>query len=143
MLHKRSASYGLVQGELRKIAIELGYTTKYTLHSFRAWAPTCSSQLNFPREDRGRLGHWAPGSLMPNRYDKAICATELKLRDQIFTRIRGGWRPLHAFQVGTASVPASTQPEPEGGDDSDTSETSTASFVRDARINDITNLNGE
>ena len=78
---------------------------------------------------------------MPNRYDKAVCATELKLRDRIFEKVRSGWRPQHAFQVGTAANAPEGQPE--SGDMSETSVTSTASGVRDARINDITNLNDE
>ena len=57
---KRSASSGLVQSKLTKIAAELGYSAKYTLHSFWGWAPTCASQLDFPREERERLVHWAP-----------------------------------------------------------------------------------
>ena len=137
--YKRGASFGLVQNKLIKIARELGYSDKINLHPFRGWAPTCASQLNFPREDRGKLGHWAPGSIMPERYDKAICATELKLRDTIFSKLRSGWRPQHAFQVGSQDTPAMVEAELDV--DSDTSETSTASAVKNERINDITNLN--
>ena len=140
---KRSASFGLVQSKLTKIATELGYTTKYTLHSFRGGAPTCASQLDFPREERERLGHWAPGRIMPARYDKAVCATEPKLRDKIFPKIRPGRRPQHAFQVRAPEGKADKHNTVESESDYDTSVTSTAPHVKEERINDIINLNGD
>ena len=140
---KRSASFGLVQSKLTKIAMSLGYTNKYNLHSFRGWGPTCANQLNPPREERERLGHWAPGGMMPDSYDKAVCATELKLRGEIFSEIRPGWRPPNAFQVRTPERPANTQTAAGSETESDTSETSTSPHIKDERVNDITNLNGE
>ena len=102
---KRSASFGLVQNKLTKLARELGYSDKVSRHSFRGWAPTCASQLNFHRGERGKLGHWAPGSMMPNRYDKAACSADLELMDRISSQLRSGWRPQHAFQVGGQETP--------------------------------------
>ena len=140
---RRNASFALVQNKLTKLARELGFSEKINLHSFRGWAPTCASQLNFHREEREKLGHWAPGSTMPDRYDKAVCATELKLRDRILPQVRPGWRPQQAFQVGTQDTPGGTQPSVECEVNSDTSETPTASEIKDQRINDITNLNDQ
>ena len=103
----RSASYGLIQANVREFEREMVFTSKFTPHSSRGWSPTCANQLDFPREGLERLGHWAPGSIMPDRYYKAVCATELKLRCKIFAEIRTGRRPHPAFQVAT-QPPAET-----------------------------------
>ena len=36
---------------------------------------------------------------MPDRYDRAECATELRLRAEILEKIRRGWRPAAAFET--------------------------------------------
>ena len=36
---------------------------------------------------------------MPDHYDRAECATELRLRSGILDKIRGGWRHTKAFEV--------------------------------------------
>ena len=74
---------------------------------------------------------------MPDRYDKAVCATELRLRGKISTQIRAGWRPNDSSQV---AIPAEEQNAPDIDVNSDTSETPTVSLVRGHRVNDITNL---
>ena len=138
--YKRSAPAGLVQKELTKIAESLGFRTKYTISSFRGWAPTCANLLNIRRDDRERLGHWAPGSAMPDRYGKAIGAAELKIRDRIFPEIRAGWRPKEASQVRDAHVSVHTQNTAVCDVDSETSATSTSSHLQGHRISDITML---
>ena len=75
---------------------------------------------------------------MPDRYDKAICATELKIRAKIFAEVRAGWIPQGAFQVANTDTQQGNQPESDTL--SETSVTSTASHIRDQRINDIANL---
>ena len=80
---------------------------------------------------------------MPDRYDKAVCATELKLRDKIFSQIRSGWQPQRAFQVRVPEEQADTRNTVESESDSDTSVTPKASHVKEGRINDITNPNGD
>ena len=102
--YRRCAPFAFAQGKLRDIASTFGFSKKCKLHSFRAWAPTCATQLGGHREDRGRLSHWAPGSAMPDRYDRAICTTELKVRERIFAKFRAGRRPLGAFQVAETPV---------------------------------------
>ena len=97
--YKRNATFGFAQSKLTKIEPEHGFANGLKLHSFRGRAPTCANQLRFPREERGRLGHWAPGSNMPDRYDKATCAAELRLRGEILNKIWEGWRPQKAFEV--------------------------------------------
>ena len=62
-----------------------------------------AKQLLYPREAREQLGHWDPGGLMPDRYDRAICAAELRTRDAIPARIRNGRVPGWPF--GTRKEP--------------------------------------
>ena len=95
----RDANFGAAQAQLSKLETALDYPTPAKVHSFRNWAPTCADQLRFPREERERLGRWAPGSAMPDRYDKAVCATELRLRNEILEKIRPGWRPRNEFEL--------------------------------------------
>ena len=76
---------------------------------------------------------------MPDRYDKAICAAEIKRRDSISARVREGFRPQRAFQVETTVPLAESQPAVSS--DSETSVSPTASDVRDQRINGIAHLN--
>ena len=45
------------------------------------------------------LGHWAPGSDMPDHYDRAYCAAELRLRDSVLARVADGWAPARAFEI--------------------------------------------
>ena len=46
------------------------------------------------------MGHWAPGSVMMEHYDRAQCATELRLRGDILERVRNqGWAPAGSFEV--------------------------------------------
>ena len=81
---------------------------------------------------------------MCNTYDRAICATELRLRDSILNKIDGDWRPVPAFEVPNSSqeggAPQDGRSCAESSADS-TSYTSTAADVKDERINDITRLN--
>ena len=77
----------------------LGFPKSANLHSFRNLAPTCANKLRSPREERERLGHRAPWGAMPDRYDKAVCAAELRLRNEILGQIRPVWRPKASFEV--------------------------------------------
>ena len=85
----------------KKLCDYLGYeNTKYTLHSARAWLPTCASQLGWSEGDRRRLGHWAPGSVMMETYDRAVCTSELRLRGSIFHKITDeNWEPEKEFEA--------------------------------------------
>ena len=130
----RIANNGVVQAQLSKIEEFLGFPKSSELHSFRNWAPTVANQLRFPREERERLGHWAPRSITPDRYGKAVCATELRLRNEILTKVRSGWRPQDAFELENPKSDAVSDV------DSDTSETSTCPEVHGSRVVDISDL---
>ena len=60
---------------------------------------------------------------MPGRYDRAVCATELRPLDVMVGKARAGWRPKGAFGV------ESTKADPSSDVDSGASETSTCSEV--------------
>ena len=81
---------------------------------------------------------------MCNVYDRAVCATELTLRDNILNKIDGGWRPAPAFEIPNSQTEGGapvTQEECVESSEESTSETSTAEDVKNQRINDITQLN--
>ena len=77
---------------------------------------------------------------MPDRYDKAVCATELKLRRKIFAEIRSGWRHRQAFQVATQPPAETGGDQSESDVDTETSVTSTGTVPRGDRDNDISYL---
>ena len=135
-MRKKKVTNGTSQHALGRIQTHIGSELKLKLHSPRNFFTTCASQLLFPLEQREKLGHCAKGSAMPGRYDRAFCTTELRLRDDIISRISGGWRPQIAFEVPTR---AKEQGEEESCDS--TSATSTASTVARKRedISDLRN----
>ena len=92
MLGKKEATRGSVQSTITKIEKGFGFKFGIRIHSPRAWRATLSKQLLYSREGREKLGRWAPGSLMPDLYDRATCATELRLRGEITQRLRRGGR---------------------------------------------------
>ena len=67
---------------------------------------------------------------MPDRYDRAICAAELRLMSEILAKIAAGWRPTAAFEVPNTQqdTPGDTQVGPESDS---ASVTSTASFLKE------------
>ena len=64
---------------------------------------------------------------MPDRYDRALCATELRLRDDIISRISEGWRPQRTFDVPPR--PSRLKEANDTSSCDSTSDTSTASDV--------------
>ena len=123
---QRPAKYGAVQTRLAKLEAMVGRTPLLKLHSFRSFLPTCASQLNFSRENREALGRWRAGSLMPDRYGRAACVTELRLRNSVLEQFARGWRPSLDLEVapkngteGEGSVASETSvmsSEPDIGD---------------------------
>ena len=97
----RRPHYYTVLKMFRKLCEYMGYEKPiWTLHSARAWFPTCAAQLGWSEDDRRRLGHWAPGSAMMETYDRADCTSELRLRNTIMGKIAiEGWSPTKAFEV--------------------------------------------
>ena len=73
---------------------------------------------------------------MPDRYDKMVCATELKIRGAMLEKIRTGWRPQKSFEV---EAPNDGHIKAESSSDESTSVTSIPS-VFDDRREDIANL---
>ena len=71
---------------------------------------------------------------MPDRYDNAVCATELRSRNELFDKIRSARRPQKSFELENAKA------EPASSTDSETSETSTCPEERGRRIEDISDL---
>ena len=102
----RRPPYYVVLKLFKKICEFLGHKDpKWTLHSARNWFPTCANQLGWSEDDRRKLGHWAPGSQMMEKYDRAVCTTELRLRSSIFGMITDSkWTPTAAFEVPLSLV---------------------------------------
>ena len=100
-----NATSGTVQATLTRIEKEFGMENHLKIHSPRTWYATLARQLAYRREDREKLWHWAPGSLMPDVYDRAACVSELRLRDEILEKIRNGYKPVSPFEVPSQPIP--------------------------------------
>ena len=106
LISRRVGTHGTVQAVLTMLGEKVGLKSNLKLHSPRTFFATCAGQLRFSREEREKLGRWAPGSVMPERYDRAVCVTELRIRDDIVSRIvRDGWRPEASFAVPAKGLP--------------------------------------
>ena len=98
LVSKRVGTYGSAQNALNRFQNKIGTNLKLKLHSPRTFFATCAGRLRIPREERAKLGMWAAGSLMPDRYGRAVCVTELATRGDIIKKInQDGWRPQGAF----------------------------------------------
>ena len=107
-----------------------GFPKSVQLHSARNFFATCAGQLLYGREFREKLGRWTAGSLMPDRYDRAECATELRLRSEIIEKLNSGWRPTKAYEVPPTTLADERLCKNENKTDteSDTDETSVTSL---------------
>ena len=104
----RFASYYAALRLLRPLSTSQGLDSKWALHSARNWLPTCAIRLGWSEEDRRTLGRWASNSEMMGRYDRALCATELRLRNGILSKITGeNW-----FATASLEVPNDSQSTP-------------------------------
>ena len=101
---KRPGTSGTVQAALTRLETHLGFPPLCTLRSPRNWFPTMGTQLMFSEEKRNWLGRWKQGSKMPNRYDRAHCVTELRVRGDIFSNLRLGWTPSNAFEIPSKGI---------------------------------------
>ena len=95
----KKGTYGVVQAAIARMETRFGFPKQMKVHSARNWFATCAGQLLYGREHREKLGRWAPGSIMPDHYDRAECATELRLWAEIIEKVQSGWRPSKAFEV--------------------------------------------
>ena len=78
---------------------EFKCVARLTTHSPRTWHATMAEQLLYSRGCHEHLWHWAPGSLVPDRYGRVICAAELRIRDEIIGGIRKCWVPEGPFET--------------------------------------------
>ena len=95
----RAATNGGAQACFNQLEKVFGLKTGRTLRPPRTWFATCANRLASKREVREKLGRWSAGSLMPGRYDRATCATELRLRSDIVNKVADGRRPQGAFGI--------------------------------------------
>ena len=86
---KRRATHGVAQAAFARICEKFGFEKGLTLRSPRNWFATCAGKLLYPREHREKLGRWAPCSIMPDHYDRAVCTTELRVRAEIIQKFQG------------------------------------------------------
>ena len=100
----RAGANGAAQAALARLEERCGLSIGRSLRPPRAWFATCAAQLAFMREDRVTLGRRSTGSVMPDRYDRGVCVTELRLRDEILGLANDGWRPQKAFAVPNAAT---------------------------------------
>ena len=106
----KKALYPSALEMVRLISDELGFNKgELSLHSARNFLPTCASQLGWDLDDRRKVGHWAPGSEMPGKYDRAFCVTEQRLRGNIFSKIGGGWAPAISYEVPNVTERGNSQ----------------------------------
>ena len=96
---KRRGANGVLQAAVSRIEEKFGFPKLCKLHSPRNWFATCAGQLLYAREHREKLGRRAPGSVIPDHYGRAVCATELRMRAGIIAKVNSGWRQSAAFEV--------------------------------------------
>lgn len=135
----KPGSSGVVAASLSMLERQLGSIRKITLRSARNWFATYAKQLSLTKEDRATLGRWKPGSNMPDRYDRSVCATELALRRKIVCRIEKGRRRASPYEIPKNE--GRTQPDLAESSAESTSESSTTSeLVR--QLENIADLYG-
>ena len=92
------------QSMLRTLLLHSGFTASEAMtFSCRSWKhlfPTAERQLRLSNETLNDLGHWAPNSGMPQRYDSAACVSELTGKATVRRAFQGGWS-----MVGPGCVP--------------------------------------
>ena len=83
------------QSMLRTILLHSGFTASeamtFSCHSWRHLFPTAGRQLRLRNETLNDMGHWAPNSGMPQRYDSAACVSELTGKAPVRRAFQGGW----------------------------------------------------
>ena len=94
-------SYSSARRMLVNMAEALGVegSSRISLHSPRNFIPTASAQLGWSLEDRNKAGRWAKNSVMADRYDRSVAASELALRQDVLSALSKGWRPVGAYEV--------------------------------------------
>ena len=102
----RVASFTDLQAAFRVLLQCCGMSAEealsYSLHGWKHLLPTASRQLRQSNDETNQLGHWAPSSAMPLRYDATACTTELFLKHQIASALRDGWKLVNSGEVPMA-----------------------------------------
>ena len=135
-----ASSGNTTQSPIRVLEAKFGFPRSMTIHSPRNFYATCARQLLYAKAQRNTLGRWAEDSEVSNRYDRGVCATELRLRDDIPNRIEKGWRPAPAFEVPDMSIGGGPVQDMVESSASSTSDPPTPTSERNRRIEDITQL---
>ena len=98
------ANFYQCQSMLRTLLLHSGFTASeammFSWHSWRHLFPTAGRQLRLSNETLNDMGHWAPNSGMPQRYDSAACVSELTWKATVRRAFQGGWT-----MVGPGCVP--------------------------------------
>ena len=101
---------------LQTLLLHSGFTASEAMtiscHSWRHLFPTAGRQQRLSNETLNDMGHWAPNSGMPQRYDSAACVSALTKKASVRRAFQGSWStagpgcvPLPvAFQDSTCSV---------------------------------------
>ena len=94
------ATYGSTLRTFRLFLGKAGFPkTKHTLRSPRNAFNTFAAKLGWTRADRAMIGRLSTRSDVPNKYDRAKCVTELRLRYDVVSRIKNGWAPSCDFDL--------------------------------------------
>ena len=114
------ANFYHCQSMLRTFLLHSGFTSSeamtFSCHSWRHLFPTAGRQLQLSNETLKDMGHWAPNSGMPQRYDSAACVSELTGKATV-RRAFQGWlvhgRPwMRAFTGGFSNSTCSVAKKP-------------------------------
>ena len=83
-------------------------------HGFRHILVSAGAQLRrqgfVDTRGLGTLGHWAPGSIEPEKYDSFSGVTELDTRHVILGAFRDGWAPAQEGELSTPFNPSGDPP---------------------------------
>ena len=94
-----AASGSDCKGLIARVFTAAGYpNSKFSCQGLRAFMATAATQLRISKESRELLGGWAPGSNMPDHYDRRVGTAELLVRSQIMTFFCNGGKLGEAFE---------------------------------------------
>ena len=74
--------------QMQPLGLSLGVARKFTCHSPRHFHPTVAGIRRLPPHERTAIGHWAPGSNMPVRYDASKGWSEVHAKQQNIDALR-------------------------------------------------------
>ena len=97
----KAAPYSITRRKLALLCTALGGPNgeSYTLRPPKNLFPIAANQMNFDQRELNIIGHWSSSSRIPERYDRAVCATELLLRNAIIQKFVSGWDLTPSFHL--------------------------------------------